>query len=629
MVSHQLVFSSDSDPGTLGAFASATNGQNGASCYAPGASSVQTTGSWTQQEVCTQIPATTQDVLVIKVAAGSDFSFTWNVYISASGQYDVYIWVPGCDYMQDCNARTTVDITITPGGSLNPVTKTISQQVNDDTRILVYTGPIIPPTPDFLIPVKMQLSSNPQGTGVNGQYDLVADRVQFELKSTNLNGSSNGNNSTPNLLGSGQRGFGLFEWPLDNNLGSINATGILPNGTLSNLNAASQQLFSQLNSTASSTIKAIAPSSDTLFLAGKFTLTNKATNIVAFKSNALAALAQNGLNGAVSSLVLYGDNLFVGGNFEATADNTTPLRYIAQYSISGNTWSPLGGGVDGPVTSLNQQNGRLSVGGNFTHVLFSGSSATGLSAAGFASWDIASKTWVNAGGLFVGDVTFVGNATTNSEGEYIAGNVKTYRKYGADGMVSLNTDKNGQAVISPLGARLDVVVGTNTTSTSARKRWSDILMLKRQTRNDTLPKAPPSPAPAVLAGSFWTNTTNSKEVLVLGGNFSIPSPDGDVALAIYDPDSKTIKGLKGEHVQGVVRALLVVGNKLFVGGEFTVKGVSGSGFAVYDLQSQAWISAIPGFQGAFFLGGQKVRSDTDHHCWVCSFLWSRRCSLDH
>ena len=604
MVGHQFDFFSDSDQGALGAFASATTSENGASCYAPGASSVQTTGSWTQKNVCTEIPATTQDVLVVNVAAGSTFSVTWNVYISASGQYDVYIWVPGCDLMQDCDARTTVDITITPGGSLSPVTKTISQQVNNDTRTLVYTGPIIPPTPDFIIPVKMQLASSPQGTGVDGQYELVADRVQFELKSTDLNGSSNGNNSAPNLLGSGQRGFGLFEWPLDNSLGSINATGALPNGTLSALNAASQQLFSQLNSTASSTINVIAPSSDTLFLAGKFSLTNKATNIVAFKSNALTALAQNGLNGAVSSLVLYGDTLFVGGNFEATADNSTPLRYIAQYSISGNTWSPLGGGVDGPVTSLNQKNGRLSVAGNFTHVFFSGSSATGLSAAGFASWDIASKTWANPGGLFVGEMTFVGNATANSEGEYIAGNVKTSRKYGADGMVSLNTDKNGQAVITPLGVRLDVVAGTNTTTTNARRHWSDILMLKRQARNDTLPGATPSPAPAVLAGSFWTNTTNTKEVLILGGNFSIPSPDGDVALAIYDPDSKTIKGLKGEHVQGVVRALLVVGNKLFVGGEFTVTGVSGSGFAVYDLQNQAWISSIPGFQGASFLEGR-------------------------
>ena len=501
--------------------------------------------------------------------------------------------------MQDCDARTTVDVTITPGGPLSPVTKTISQQVNSDTRILVYTGPIIPPTSDFLVSVKMQLASNPQGTGINGQYELVADRVEFELKSTNLDGSS-GNSS---LLGPGQRGFGLFEWPLENSFGSINATGALPNNTLSTLNAASQQLFTQLNSTASSTINAIAPySSDTLFLAGKFTLANKATNIVAFKSNALAVLAQNGLNGAVSSLVLYGDSLFVGGNFEATADNSTTLRHIAQYSISGNTWSPLGGGVDGPVTSLNQENGRLSVAGQFTHVFSSGSSTNGLSAGGFASWDIANKTWVNSGGLFVGEMTFVGNATANGEGEYVAGNVKTYRKYGTDGMVSLATDKNDQAVITPLGVRLDVVATTNTTNAGTKKRWSDIL--KRQAQNNTLPSDAPSPAPAVLAGAYWTNTTNTKEVVVLGGNFSIPTPDGDVALAIYDPDTKTIKGLEGEQVQGVVRALLVVGNKLFVGGEFTVKSVSGSGFAVYDLQSQAWVTSVPGFQSASFLRGE-------------------------
>jgi len=596
-------FSSQFLTSASGAFASATSGQNGASCYAPGASSVQTNGNWTQQEVCTQIPSTLQDVVVANVSPGSTFSVTWNVYTSASGQYDVYMWVPGCDNMQNCNARTTVDVTITPGGSLSPVTKTISQRVNDDTRILVYTGPIIPPIPDFLVTVKMQLASSPEGTGVNGQYEIVADRVQFVLKSTNLDGNGNGNNSVSNPLGASQRGFGLFEWRLDNSFGSINATGTLPNSTLSTLNAASQQLFTQLNSTASSTINAIAPySSDTLFLAGKFTLANKATNIVAFKSNALAVLAQNGLNGAVSSLVLYGDSLFVGGNFEATADNSTTLRHIAQYSISGNTWLPLGGGVDGPVTSLNQENGHLSVAGQFTHVFSSGSSTNGLSAGGFASWDIANKTWVNSGGLFVGEMTFVGNATANGEGEYVAGNVKTYRKYGTDGMVSLATDKNGQAVITPLGVRLDVVATTNTTNAGTKKRWSDIL--KRQAQNNTLPSDAPSPAPAVLAGAYWTNTTNTKEVVVLGGNFSIPTPDGDVALAIYDPDTKTIKGLEGEQVQGVVRALLVVGNKLFVGGEFTVKSVSGSGFAVYDLQSQAWVTSVPGFQSASFLRGE-------------------------
>jgi hypothetical protein len=502
--------------------------------------------------------------------------------------------------MQDCDARTTVDVTIAPGGSLSAVTKTVSQQVKDDTRILVYAGPIIPPTPNFLVPVKMQLASSPQGTGVDGQYDLVADRVQFQLKSTNLDGSGSGNNTISNL--SGSRGFGLFEWPLTNSFGPINATGSLPNGTLTTINSASQQLFSQVNNTASSSLNAIAPySSDTLFLAGKFALNNKATNIVAYKTNALAVLAQNGLNGVVSCLVLYGDSLFVGGDFEATADNSITLRHIAQYSISGNTWSPLGGGVDGPVTSLNQDNGRLSVAGSFNHVFSSGSSTTGLVTAGFASWDIASRTWVNSGGLLVGSMTFVGNATTKGEGEYVAGNVKMYRKYGADGMVSLTTDKNGQVVVTPLGVRLDVVPSTNTTSTSARKRWSDIL--KRQTQNDTLPRAAPSPAPAVLAGAFWTNTTTTKEVVLLAGNFSIPSPDRDVALAIYDLDQKAIKGLKGEQVQGVVRALLVVGNKLFVGGEFTLKGVSGSGFAVYDFQIQAWISTIPGFQGAHFLRG--------------------------
>jgi hypothetical protein len=46
--------------------------------------------------------------------------------------------------------------------------------------------------------------------------------------------------------------------------------------------------------------------------------------------------------------------------------------------------------------------------------------------------------------------------------------------------------------------------------------------------------------------------------------------------------------VQGAQVQGVVRTLLVRGDELFVGGEFTVDGAKGSGLATYGLKSGGW-----------------------------------------
>jgi hypothetical protein len=47
-------------------------------------------------------------------------TFTWMPYVSASGQYDINLLVPGCEEFQDCDLRTSVDVTVFPGGVNNP-----------------------------------------------------------------------------------------------------------------------------------------------------------------------------------------------------------------------------------------------------------------------------------------------------------------------------------------------------------------------------------------------------------------------------------------------------------------------------------------------------------------------------
>ena len=148
-----------------GAFASAVANRNNASCFAPNASGVSLIGEWTEREVTTDIAGTVQDILTASVDVGTPSSegpsITWMPYVSASGNYDVNLLVPGCINFQDCDSRTSVKVTFFPGGGLDPTVTTVSQRVNDDTSSLIYSGPVTPSSPDFVATVTMQLADNP------------------------------------------------------------------------------------------------------------------------------------------------------------------------------------------------------------------------------------------------------------------------------------------------------------------------------------------------------------------------------------------------------------------------------------------------------------------------------------
>lgn len=604
-----------------GAFASAVSKQNGQSCFAPNPSNSSFTGTWTEKDANTNIAGTTQAVLVSTVNVGTSPadgpSFTWMPYVSASGQYDVNMLVPGCSNFQDCALRTSVKVTVFPGGGQQPWVSTISQQNTDDTTALIYSGPIVPSSNNFVVTVSMTLADQPKGNGQGGKYELVADRIQMVLKSANVTGTASGGNGTSGTQGT-LRSFGFFEWPLSSTT-TADATSLLPNTTETALDTAGFDLFNALGGTGSVTasttasIAAVAHHpSGSIFLGGDFKLSSgtasSASNIIVFRNSALSGLTNAGLNGPVTSLVLAGDKLFVGGSFTDTASGSTQgkLHGIALYDVTQNQWSPLDAGVNGAVTSLGYSNGQVQVTGNFTSILSSTGSNTGSATAGFATWDVNSGAWTNTGGFLVGSLTFVANGTTPSKGQnqsqFVAGSVQASLKFGASGLVMLSNGGSGPTV-TPLGVQLENVVESSGTTASKRsishhkrsaKAWmSNIkfgtLFTRQSTSLAPLPTSPAAPAPAVLAGVFWTNSSSSKEVTIIGGNFSFPSSGStSEGVAIYDQNSASITPLKGSQPNGTVRSLFVQDNLLFVGGEFTLEGTDANGLAIYDLSAQQW-----------------------------------------
>lgn len=610
-----------------GAFASAVGSNNGISCFAPVPSNTSFTGTWTELDANTNIPATMQSVLVSTVSVGTSSangpSFTWMPYVSASGQYNVDLLVPGCTDFQDCALRTSVKVSVFPGGGQSPTVTDVSQQNQDDAVQRIYSGFIVPSSPDFVMTVTMVLADNPAGSGQGGEYRLVADRVQLTLTSANTTGATaNGNGTT----GNGKTTFGFLEWPFSLSSGGNAATG-LPNTTETFLDLVGFSLFNGLGGSASISsssglvVASVAHHpSGAIFIGGTFNLsTPGASNIVAFKNSALTALSGGGLNGPVTSLTLFGNTLYVGGSFTDTPTNSKQglLANIASYDVAQDQWSPLLAGLDGPVRSLDIDNGQVTVAGNFTLIRSASGGTTGLESQGLAVWNISNGAWVNAGGFLLGSLTFVGNGTAPAKGQQqsqlLAGNVQKSLSFGASGFVLVKNGDNGQPALTPLSVQLGSDVSTSTATNNRRRdneprtksswisRYVPLpgLFARQSTTLAPLPSSPPAPAPAVLAGVFWTNTSNTEQVAIIGGNFTLTIGSTESSgIAVYNPSTGALVPLEGPAINGTVRALLVQGTLLFVGGEFTIPGTGVANFAIYDLVQNSWeLSGVPALQG--------------------------------
>ncbi|KAH8828412.1 cortical protein marker for cell polarity-domain-containing protein [Flagelloscypha sp. PMI_526] len=618
-----------------GAFAASVDTENGQSCFSPAASNSSRNGDWSVKVANTGISGTTQSVLVSSVNVGTSPadgpSFTWRPYVSASGTYEIRLRVPGCTNFQDCDARTSVKVAVFPGNGLDPVITTVSQRNTDDATPVIYNGPILPAA-DFTAVVTMTLADQPEGSGSGGKYELVADRVQFDLTSANLTSSSDSAGSGNGTLAQGNKSsFGFLEWPLDTSV-TGDATQVLPNSTQTDLDNLGISLSSavggttSLSSTSNTGIATVAHHpSGAIFIGGNFTLSSGtasgSANVVSWKSNGFAGMAGNGLNGPVTSFALFGDKLFVGGAFTDTKSGTMggTLRGIALYDVQQNTWAALEAGVDGAVTSVGILNGQVQITGNFTKLLHSANNNAGSDVAGLASWNIQTNAWAPSGGFIVGSMTMVANST---QAQFVAGNVRSHQKFGSSGMVYLkNGDDNGPSV-TPLGVQLESS-GSTTQASLAVKRsihhipraasWfahlrSTILARQSSSITAALPPPPQGEAPAVFAGAFWTNSSaKNSEMTVIGGNFSFLATGSNSfaqGVAVYNPDASTITALQGSQVNGTVRSLLVDGSLLYIGGQFTIQGTDANGFAIYDLAQQQW--SMTGVQALQATAGSSV-----------------------
>lgn len=596
--------------------------------------SVQTVGSWDTTSIATD--SSTESYLSSSISVGDSQrpQVTFYPYVSSAGNYDVYIFIPGCLNAGDCDSRTSVDVEVFPFSGGLGWTSTISEQVDYDTKALLYSGPVGATTDSFTPTISLALSSDPYKPARGHKYTVVADRVQLTFTGVNASVSStpllnngtvpdgymgpNGtivSNSSLTTNSSYNVAFGVFEWSRTSGLNANAANNALSNVTETALTRLGFALDAALNASGSSAaswaVNTIISMDSTVFIGGDFSSTNNYTNVLSIdtSSGQTSALASQGLGGVVNAAVVIGGYVFFGGDFTSTASSgSVTLNYVARYDPASKAWAAVGGGVDGCVTDLmaSPSSTELFVMGNFSHVRNNDGSLN--ETGGFGVWDIKSERWTSTGVVF-GNIS-AGEVISSSPSDvYLTGRVSGYADNAANGLAMLSTGQGGLAQISSLAGASFSNTGSASSSTASRRRSLDVKSsysrswlsrftgglveraLPGLTPRATAPliATPSFPAPAVLAVDYWTNisASDSPSMMILGGNFTSSSAEIR-GMAFYSASQETIDGPE-PPVSGVIRALEVIGDRLYLGGEgINVEGI-GSGLLVYNLLNGTWM----------------------------------------
>lgn len=226
-----------------------------------------------------------------------------------------------------------------------------------------------------------------------------------------------------------------------------------------------------------------------------------------------------GGTGHIYAMTEWQGKLVVGGEFSGIGGSSA--QNLAAYDPISNTWSAVGGGVNGPVYALAVHDGELLVGGGFTQVNMATSPQ---SIAFFARW--TGSQWLapdpsNPSQLLFGGVPRAFVLFQNKL--YVAGSF-----IGAYGN---NTDYAYLAIWDKAMQQLQPAYASGQ-----------------------------GPNNNIWAAVVWNNK------LYLGGDFTA---FGNASGRLVAFDGNTVQSVPVAPTSGSVRALLPVGNDLYVAGTFT------------------------------------------------------------
>ncbi|KAK0656828.1 cortical protein marker for cell polarity-domain-containing protein [Cercophora newfieldiana] len=547
-------------------FSYAINDFNEPTCAGAGIqfpSTATRTGPW----VVTPSRQSTSEYLTAQLSGPiteNSASIVFTPDIKESGHYSVNLYTPGCVQDNTCTSRgqilITGQMTADPTKS-QPIDRELYQTNNFDKYDQIYFGNIDASSGSF----RPQITMTPLPDQTLTNMTFVAQRVGFTLI-----------NSTGGLNG-------LYEYT--------------PGSIIVNASDFSKSAFNRLGATfaAGSAVNTLATSGDVTYVAGNFT-SQTVQNIVAMNGNdATTKSLDGGLNGEVESMFSNGTNLFVGGRFASTLDNSVRnLNNVAVYDTARDVWSPLGAGVNGKVLrvvgmTMNITSSSpevvVSVNGEFTELSAFGSNPA-VPVDGFGVWVPSQGNWLQNLNLPVEAINGILSTSILGDETLYAGSVS-----------SSTLKANGVATLGNTLGRLPVNIKPSEAASSSNP------LAKRD-------HAVSSTFSGVVIGAYDVN--NGRNITILGGHFSATAANGTEVnnLVLLD-------GSKNDEISGLgpqvdsnstFTALAIRGDVLFAGGNVTgtINGALVNALVTYNLASKSFSAQPPRLSG----GGASVSSIT-------------------
>ncbi|ODM20059.1 hypothetical protein SI65_05045 [Aspergillus cristatus] len=500
-------------------------------------SKATTTGSWTAKPsgesqsgyLSTQVSDSTS----------SDASVVFEPDVKQSGNYSILLYTPGCKQDDDCDARGIVNVTAKVSSSSDedePSPTTLYQTNYYEKYDTIFTGHVDASSSSFRPSVTL--------TPADGQNDItvVASRVRFVLKgaSSGLSGELNG----------------LYEYDPSTNTTETDFSK-------SGFNKAGLDFDNEV------TIRTLIKQGDTIYAGGNFS-DSDISNIMYFDDGNATALAQGGLNSEVRSIAALDNSLYVGGNFTGTAKGSKSLKHIASYSLDSNSWSALGGGVNGPVysvlaaplnvsTEINET--TIAISGEFDKLLAFGDSQE-INVAGFGIWIPSRQNWLQ--NLNVSQIE-------------LGGQLSAFTKVDNATLYAGSLASGGIAAVDAVNLRYQDGLHL------------DPLLSAKQIVNST---------GGTYIGIY--DTSSDRNLTVLGGQFSVHSSDGSTInnLILLDGSKETVTTIDtGVDHNSTFLSLAVTDDTLYAGGKVTGSvgkaNVELNGILAWDLSKDEWANMQP------------------------------------
>lgn len=496
----------------------------------------------------TAVPDQSVHYLTTEVTDPANTFVTFRPDVKESGNYSVLLFTPGCVADGTCASRGRINVTAKLASSTRkaPPVETIIWQTNNFEKYdTIYTGFVEASSESF----RPEVTIAP----LEGTQTMVADRVMFKLIS-----STGGLN-------------GLYEYDPKNATKkdlSVNKAGtsLEPNALVSSLVSNGKRVYA----------------------AGNFSskANSRINNILSFEIDdpSPTPLANGGLNEEVESQLVLNDTLYVGGHFTRTSEGGPKgLNHVAAYSGADKSWSALGAGVNGPVTSIVPLSLNISsdapetvvaVSGSFDEIVAFGSHSA-VPVPGFAIWVPSKRNWLNH--LDVVQMAFRGQLTAAAKVEdetVLAGSLQSLG-IASTGIASLTNSEGLALAPIPIEFLSDSDGGT---------------LAKRETSQGS--------ADVIVA---YFDRDDGRNLTILGGQFAAKATNGStlhnlVFLNGTDGEATTLTGIsEGLDANSTVTTLEVQDGVLYAGGRITgsAGGSNVNGVVAYSLTNATFISPQP------------------------------------